>query len=198
MHLHVLILLFSLLWLLLLFSLLQKVCMSFPQGNFFFFHIKLVLKDVEIEGVKLALPNLHLCKQEPTWSVWGSDFPPCPSLIIHSTCGVSSWACILGCPFPKALQVLIFFGSKGLVLRLRKRHALEAKLPSGLCSHQYISSPVGQEYFVNGKSQSGFALVPELNIRKFLRWEVHEYLVLVNVDLPQPSCFTYIYKKTEA
>ena len=42
----------------------------FPPGKFFFFfHIKLVLKDVEIEGVKLALPNLHLCKQEPTWSV---------------------------------------------------------------------------------------------------------------------------------
>ena len=92
MHLHVLILLFSLLWLLLLFSLLQKVFMSFPQGIFFFFYIKLVLKDVEIEGVKLALPNLHLCKQEPTWSVWGSDFPPCPSLTTHSTCGVSSWS----------------------------------------------------------------------------------------------------------
>lgn len=48
---------------------------------------------------------------------------------------------------------------------------------------------------MNGKSQSGFTLVPELNIRKFLRWKVHEYLVLVNVDLPQSSCFTYIYKK---
>ena len=92
MHLHVLILLFSLLWLLLLFSLLQKVFMSFPQGIFFFFYIKLVLKDVEIEGVKLALPNLHLCKQEPPWCVWGSDFPPCPSLTTHSTCGVSSWS----------------------------------------------------------------------------------------------------------
>ena len=37
-----------------------------------------------------------------------------------------------------------------------------------------------------------FALVPELNIRKFLRWKVHEYLVLVSVDIPQSSCFTYI------
>lgn len=41
----------------------------FPPGKFFFFYIKLVLKDVEIEEVKLALPNLHLCKHEPTWSV---------------------------------------------------------------------------------------------------------------------------------
>ena len=67
-------------------------CLSPREFFFFFFYIKLVLKDVEIEGVKLALPNLHLCKQEPTWSVWGSDFPPCPSLTTHSTCGVSSWS----------------------------------------------------------------------------------------------------------
>lgn len=100
-----------------------------------------------------------------------------------------------GVPLPKGSPSPDFFGSKGLVLRLRKRHVLEAKLPSALRSHQYISSPVGQECFMNGKSQSGFALVPELNIRKFLRWRVHEYLVLVNVDLPQSSCFTYIKKK---
>lgn len=100
-----------------------------------------------------------------------------------------------GVPLPKGSPSPDFFGSKGLVLRLRKRHVLEAKLPGALRSHQYISSPVGQECFMNGKNQSGFALVPELNIRKFLRWRVHEYLVLVNVDLPQSSCFTYIKKK---
>lgn len=69
-----------------------------------------------------------------------------------------------------ALQVLICSGSKDSGLRLKKHGAVEAKLPS---VHHRTSGGWGWGGGVNGRGQSGFTLVPELNVRKFLRQKAH-------------------------
>lgn len=91
-------------------------------------------------------------------------------LLTTPRCAVGSAGLDLCEAFPRAFQVLTFLGSKAQ----KPLHA--AKLAPGLTPPRTIT-PVGWEVlwfrFMGMGWVTGFSLVPELNIRKFLRQKIH-------------------------
>lgn len=140
-------------------------------------------------GVPLALPHPPwvslLCGPEPS-GLGGSAADHTPS-----ACDVSSWACA-GLPTCSPSPGLRLPGSRWKAEKAPSK--MQSPSVAAFPPAYLLSRLVGWVglclAFCEWGGHSGFSFMPELDIRKFLRWTVSQYLVLVNADLVWSSCCT--------